>query len=212
MPENSNTPATATKGLSFDVTVKNPESGEVNVVPIYTFIPVVGQGKNNPKLFPTQIETWELSDVRRIWGDKKVMAVLRSKLKQIYTNFTGDATTRDVEQQKTDKDGVPIVDPKTGAPVMETVSLPEEDTNVIQTSFSEMFSELSLRGESKTALTRRFNELQSQLQAIADTIMSEGISAEDFAKAKENYKTFREELTAIQESIAKKKSAGSSEE
>lgn len=133
----------------FTVKVKNPETNVENTVTIEEYTPTDGRGKGRAKLRPVGYDGWSLDNAINLWGKAKVWDVIcSSRLMQIFTNFTTQATTKD--------------DGKT----------PETDEGVIVKEFADMFGVLSRRGESIQAISRRLNEVITSMLSITDQLIS----------------------------------------
>ena len=123
----------------FEIPVKNPETGNENIVKIREIVPTKGRGANRPKLFPADLAQWKTEDFVRVFGEQMFLKVLVfPRFKQLLSNFTVEACTKS--------------DGKT----------PETDEKVIQEDFAEMFAKLSQRGETLTDLKNRIEEIQEE--------------------------------------------------
>ena len=119
----------------FNVTVKNPETNQETEVPIVQYVPTKGRAKGTTKLVPENMAKLKVQDFVNIWGEQSVLKVLiMPRFKQLLSVFTDEATHKDEDTLETDE-------------------------NIIQKDYTDMFSKLSLRGETIMALTRRLNEI-----------------------------------------------------
>ena len=170
---------------SFNVKVRNPDTNTENEVKIVEFTPTKGRGKDNPKLYPDNFKNWKLADYVNIWGEKRVMEVFVSpRAKQLFAAFTGEATAKEV------------IDPVTKEKTVET----EDDPATIQRDFSELFSTLSLRGDTIASLNERLSEILGD-DGEGNGELMDAIDKEDMVYAK----TLREEVKQLRLAIESKR-------
>jgi hypothetical protein len=141
MSETAENPAL--KELSFEVPIKNPESGKTNVLPIKATTIAKGKAQGKIKLEPTNFATLDLPTMIELFGAKKVYQVfVKPRFGQILATYTNEALTH----EETDDKGVKVYSV-------------ESDQKVIIKEFSDLLSVLSFRGESKMALKRRLTDI-----------------------------------------------------
>lgn len=163
---------------TFDVEVTNPENGNVNKVKIVKVIPAKGRAQGIPKFLPENFDTLGLDWFVSIWGAKQVLRTfVKPRAKQMFGNFTADALVKD--------------DGKT----------PESDIAKQTSDYSEMFSKLSLRGETLADISSRISEITGDNEE--DGELMQAISAENMVLAKE----LKAELTELRKAYSQKKAA-----
>lgn len=164
----------------FEAKVKNPETGIESTIKFVEYTPTEGPGKDNPKIRPEDWDSWDLKRAISIWGEAKLWQVVnKSKLMQFFANFTNLATTKDDET-------------------------PETDEAVVQKNYISYFTNLSLRGESLQALSRRLGEIEGEeMPRIVDMLLSpsKALTPDETVKLKKQYEALKVERADLKSDI-----------
>lgn len=189
MPDNDKKP-TAPVG-AFEVEIKNPDKTEASKVKIVPFTPAKGRGQNSVFLYPENLATWDLDKAVDVFGKGPLWKLLvLPAFKRQLNAFTDEAMYND------------IVDPKTKKVTGYEV---EEDANTIIKDFSEMLSVLSRRGETRAALSQRYNEIVEEMEQVLSQVLAVDPGSEEFLQLRKQGAALKEELNDIRNSLEAKK-------